>query len=152
MEKDKREITLIIIHCSATRIDHDFTAKDIDTAHRVRGFSSWAYHYYIRKDGTVEPMRDEAEIGAHCLGYNKNSLGICYEGGIDKNGKCADTRTLPQRISLRRLISNLRLKYPLAKVVGHRDLSPDKNLNRRIEPIEWIKQCPCFSVAEERYE
>lgn len=36
-----RKISLIVIHCSATRVDRDFTAKDVDTAHRFRGFSCW---------------------------------------------------------------------------------------------------------------
>ena len=54
-----RKISLIVIHCSATRADRDFTAKDVDTAHRFRGFSCWGYHYYIRKSGQIEPMRDE---------------------------------------------------------------------------------------------
>ena len=31
-----RKISLIVIHCSATRVDCDFTAKDVDTAHRYR--------------------------------------------------------------------------------------------------------------------
>ena len=48
-----RKISLIVIHCSATRVDCDFTAKDVDTAHRYRGFSCWGYHYYIRKSGEV---------------------------------------------------------------------------------------------------
>lgn len=152
MQQEVREINLIIIHCSATRVDRDFTAKDIDTAHRVRGFSSWAYHYYIRKDGTIEPMRDESEIGAHCLGHNRDSIGVCYEGGIDENGRPADTRTLLQKASLQILVRSLKRKYPSADIVGHRDLSPDRNLNGRIEPHEWIKQCPCFEVRRERWD
>ena len=76
-----RKIDLIIIHCSATRADSDFSAQDVDTAHRYRGFSSWGYHYYIRKSGQVELMRSEDVPGAHARGYNANSLGVCYEGG-----------------------------------------------------------------------
>ena len=56
-----RKIDLIIIHCSATRADSDFSAQDVDTAHRYRGFSSWGYHYYIRKSGQVELMRSEED-------------------------------------------------------------------------------------------
>lgn len=70
-----------------------FTAKDVDTAHRFRGFSCWGYHYYVRKSGQIEPMRDEDMVGAHARGYNSISLGVCFEGGLDANGKPADTRT-----------------------------------------------------------
>lgn len=92
-----RKISLIVIHCSATRVDRDFTAKDVDTAHRFRGFSCWGYHYYIRKSGQIEPMRDEDTVGAHARGFNAISLGVCYEGGLDENGKAADTRTSRQK-------------------------------------------------------
>ena len=71
-----RKISLIVIHCSATRVDRDFTAKDVDTAHRFRGFSCWGYHYYIRKSGQIEPMRDEDTVGAHARGFNAISLGV----------------------------------------------------------------------------
>lgn len=57
--------TYIIIHCSATREDKDFTEKQINDSHVARGFGKWGYHYYIRKDGRVIPMRAENEIGAH---------------------------------------------------------------------------------------
>ena len=144
-----RKISLIVIHCSATRVDCDFTAKDVDTAHRYRGFSCWGYHYYIRKSGEIEPMLDEDTVGAHARGYNAISLGVCYEGGLDENGKAADTRTPRQKEALHRLVHELLQRYPEAKVVGHRDLSPDTNYNGIVDPWERIKECPCFEVIGE---
>jgi N-acetylmuramoyl-L-alanine amidase len=144
-----RTIKLIIIHCSATRVDRDFSAKDVDTAHRYLGYSRWGYHYYIRKDGTIEKMRDEQDKGAHCYGHNFNSIGVCYEGGINENGKPEDTRTLKQVIAMHELIRDLWTRYPQAAVVGHRDLSPDRNHNGIIEKFERIKECPCFDVIPE---
>ena len=146
-----RKISLIVIHCSATRADRDFTAKDVDTAHRFRGFSCWGYHYYIRKSGQIEPMRDEDTVGAHARGFNVISLGVCYEGGLDENGKAADTRTSRQKESLHRLVRELLQRYPDAKVVGHRDLSPDTNYNGIVDPWERIKECPCFEVKAETW-
>ena len=147
--KVKTTESLIVIHCSATRVDCDFTAKDVDTAHRYRGFSCWGYHYYIRKSGEIEPMRDEDTVGAHARGYNAISLGVCYEGGLDENGKAADTRTPRQKEALHRLVHELLQRYPEAKVVGHRDLSPDTNYNGIVDPWERIKECPCFEVIGE---
>lgn len=146
-----RKISLIVIHCSATRADRDFTAKDVDTAHRFRGFSCWGYHYYIRKSGQIEPMRDEDTVGAHARGFNAISLGVCYEGGLDEDGKAADTRTSRQKESLHRLVRELLQRYPDAKVVGHRDLSPDTNYNGIVDPWERIKECPCFEVKAETW-
>ena len=132
-----RKISLIVIHCSATRVDRDFTAKDVDTAHR--------------KSGQIEPMRDEDTVGAHARGFNAISLGVCYEGGLDENGKAADTRTSRQKEAMHRLVSELLQRYPDAKVVGHRDLSPDTNYNGIVDPWERIKECPCFEVKTETW-
>lgn len=49
---------------------------------------------------------------------------VCYEGGLDENGKAVDTHTPRQREVLRRLVHELRLRYPEAQVIGHRNLSP----------------------------
>ena len=66
-----REIELIVIHCSATRVNRDFTARDVDTAHRYLGYSRWGYHYYVRKSGRIERMSislEEAKYGfVFCL-------------------------------------------------------------------------------------
>lgn len=145
----EREVNLIVVHCSATRVDRDITARDIDSFHRVRGFSSWGYHYYVRKDGSIEKMRDESEPGAHAYGHNRDSIGLCYEGGLDVNGRPADTRTATQKRTLVALLRSLRADYPGARIVGHRDLSPDVNGNGRVDKWERTKECPCFDAAEE---
>lgn len=144
-----RDIRLIVVHCSATRSDRDFTEHNLDVCHRHRGFNGPGYHFYIRKDGRVVATRPVEKVGAHAQGHNAASIGICYEGGLDSRGRVADTRTTAQKEALRELITELREQYPGARVCGHRDLSPDLNGNGRIEPEEWIKRCPCFDVATE---
>ena len=93
--------------------------------------------------------RPLSRIGAHAKGYNRNSIGTCYEGGLDKCGKPKDTRTPELRVALRQLVNELLLRFPDCKVCGHRDLSFDLNHNGKIDPHEWTKQCPCFDVATE---
>lgn len=84
-----REINLIVLHCSATRVNQDFPIEALKACHKARGFKSVGYHYYITKDGTLYPCRPEREVGAHARHYNAHSIGICYEGGLDENGKPA---------------------------------------------------------------
>lgn len=130
-----RQIEEIIIHCSATPEGRNVTVKDIDAWHRQRGFQCIGYHYVIYLDGSVHEGRKEELIGAHCSGHNSKSIGICYVGGLDRNGKPKDTRTEEQRKALVRLISTLRTRYPKATVHGHNEFAN--------------KACPCFDVRKE---
>ena len=141
-----RTIDLIVIHCSATRADRCYTEYDLITDHLRRGFSGAGYHYYIRKNGDIKSLRPVEKSGAHVRGYNAHSIGVCYEGGLDGNGRAADTRTDLQKHSLRVLVMLLLRDYPGSRLVGHRDLSPDLNGNGEIEPEEWVKECPCFNA------
>ena len=147
-----REINLIVVDCSATRADRDFTENDLEVCHRHRGFNGAGYHFYIRKNGDIKNTRPLEKPGAHALGYNAHSIGICYEGGLDVRYRPADTRTEWQKHSLRVLIRTLLMDYPGCRVCGHRDLSPDRNGDGRISPEEWVKECPCFEVTSKLYE
>ena len=134
-----RTITLIIVHCSANRAGSALRMADIDSYHRSLGWIGCGYHYVIPTDGTIEPGRPEEMVGAHCKNHNRHSIGVCYIGGLSKDGKPADTRTDAQRIALRNLLEQLHRRYPDALIVGHRDLDPQK-------------VCPCFDVANEYYD
>ena len=134
-----RTITLIIVHCSANRAGSALRMADIDSYHRSLGWIGCGYHYVIPTDGTIEPGRPDEMVGAHCKNHNRHSIGVCYIGGLSKDGKPADTRTDAQRIALRNLLERLRRRYPDALIVGHRDLDPQK-------------ECPCFDVVNEYHD
>ena len=146
-----RKIDLIVIHCSATRCNTNFTPEALDACHRKRGFNGCGYHFYITKDGLVHAMRPVEIMGAHARGFNAHSIGICYEGGLNGEGKPQDTRTVLQKSILHSLVGRLKKEFGIKKVVGHRDLSPDLNGDGKITPNEWMKQCPCFDVASEGF-
>lgn len=159
-----RQISLIVIHCSASPNGDSLfrvspgapgsrtPVQTIDGWHAQRGFkrsAAWrqkqnpglasiGYHFVIYTGGTVATGRHVDEVGAHVQGFNQKSLGICMVG--------LDKFTPQQWASLRSLVSTLRKSYPDARLVGHRDLSPDQNKNGIIEPFEWLKTCPSFDV------
>lgn len=143
------EVKYIAIHCSATKEGKDYHATDIDKWHRERGFKKIGYHYVITLDGIIEQGRKLDEVGAHVQGYNSVSLGVCYIGGLDENGKPKDTRTEAQKQTLIDLLTILRGEYPDAIIQGHRDFSPDVNGDGIITPDEFIKDCPCFDAKKE---
>ena len=82
--KNTRKISLIVIHCSATRVTQDFTFEKLEACHLARGFRSIGYHYYITKDGVIYPGRPESEIGAHARHFNAHSIGRSEERRVGK--------------------------------------------------------------------
>ena len=95
-----RKIDLIVIHCSATRENTDYSPEQLESDHKARGFLRAGYNFYIRKSGEVVNLRLLEQIPAHARGHNKHSIGICYEGGLDITGQPRDTRTQAQKTSL----------------------------------------------------
>lgn len=131
-----RKITKIIIHCAATPEGKDFTVQQIDQWHRQRGFRCIGYHFVIYRDGSIHKGRPIEQVGAHTSGHNANSIGICYIGGCSSDGKTPkDTRTWAQRVSLVKLVAELRSQFPTASVHGHNEFAN--------------KACPSFNVQNE---
>ena len=132
-----RRIDLIVIHCTASRPDQHLPFELLDKMHRAKGWNGCGYHYYITRDGQLHFGRPKEMVGAHAVGYNLHSLGVCYEGGLDEHGKSDDTRTPAQRAALIALLRSLKVDYPDARILGHRDLP---NVH---------KDCPCFDAITE---
>ena len=130
-----RKIDKIIIHCSATKPNQACTVELIDQWHKARGFDSIGYHYVIYQDGSLHEGRPVSKVGAHCVGQNTNSIGICYVGGLDMNGNAKDTRTDAQKKTLKNVVKQLKQTFPNATVHGHNEFAN--------------KACPCFNVRLE---
>ena len=130
-----RTIDKIIIHCSATLPGQRVDVETITRWHKQRGFKTIGYHFFIDRSGTIHAGRPLEQQGAHCKGQNARSIGICYEGGLNKEGKPYDTRTILQRIAMKELVAQLQERFTEATVHGHREFAN--------------KACPCFDVQAE---
>lgn len=82
--------THIIVHHEApTQISNAPRFKIVNEYHKSLGFpiSSLGYycgyHRFIEKDGTVITARLDTDIGAHTIGMNDKSLGVCLAGNFD---------------------------------------------------------------------
>lgn len=150
-----QKIKNIIIHCS----DSNFgTALLIDKWHKENNWAGIGYHFVILNgfptaknlqdnnkidflDGAIETGRtfdfdfwiEENEEGAHTLGHNKTSIGICV---IFKKTHNNDMISNKQMKSLIMLCSWLLEKLNLSKqdILGHYQISenktcPDFNIN-----------------------
>ena len=138
-----RHIELLVIHCS----DSDFgDASLIKRWHLARGWKDIEYNLLIlngrrevygsstKDDGVIEIGRGldfdsvitPDEVGAHALGYNSNSIGVCLIG--------KRTFTDKQMDSLLTVVKLWRSIIPDIIVCGHRDL-------------DLRKTCPNFDVS-----
>lgn len=142
-----RAIKYIAVHCTAG--SQHTTIKELQQEFRRKGWKNPGYHYVVAADGTITQLLDEDKVSNGVKGYNSVLINVAYIGGIDAEGKPVDNRTDAQKASLAGLLGVLRKKYPTATIQGHRDFSPDRNRNGRIEPSEFIKACPCFDAKAE---
>ena len=128
-------IRFLVLHCSATRRNQDYSVEQLRRDHKARGFYDIGYHFYIRKDGTMTQHHKLLEVGAHARPYNRCSIGICYKVWHE-HGKACNTMTAEQETRLVDLFRNLKTLFPKAKIVGHRDL-----------PGTTPKECPGFDAG-----
>ena len=138
LKKSRRVIKEIIVHCTATPEGAEVTPAMVRSWHKRQGWSDIGYHYLIGLHGELWTCRDVDIQGAHCAdgGHNRYSIGVCYVGGMTKDNKTPkDTRTLKQKAAILKLLCDLRVLYPDAKIYGHRDFS--------------AKSCPCFDAKQE---
>ena len=145
------KIIRIVVHCTGEPAD----------AHRSReyyrrwffdflGWKHYGYHVVIYQGGdysVLQPLPTVRPDGGYidyntmangAKGYNTDSLHIAYVGGLSLNGnRPDDTRTIYQRETLRKLITQLKKDYNITEVVGHNQLPGV------------TKACPCFDARKE---
>lgn len=155
-----REINYIVLHCTASPQTQTVEAIKEYWAN-VLGWKTPGYHHLISADGKDHNLVPIEKPSNGVAGHNAKSIHISYIGGVevvkskDKAGKVInvlgrplDNRTPEQHKTMLALVEKYHKQFPKAKIVGHRDFSPDKNRDGIIQPSEWMKTCPSFSVAE----
>ena len=150
-----RNITRIFIHCTAGY-------GDVESIKRfwkeTLKWKSVGYHRIIDLEGNTYNLSPFEEVTNGVKNYNSNSIHISYIGGVSKqdNRTAQDSRTNKQKEAIICEIKNA-LEYLKSKgqdvskikILGHRDISPDKNLNGRVDSWERIKECPSFDAIPE---
>ncbi|QTP59572.1 lysozyme [Billgrantia antri] len=128
-------IKYFTIHASATYPAMDIDIEWIRDVHvNQKGWRDVGYHYFIKRDGTVQKGRPDNVQGAHVGRHNKNNIGICLAGGLKTGTKePEDNFTAAQYIALTNLITKLKETHPDAHIMGHNGFSGYLS-----------RGCPCF--------
>lgn len=142
-----RKIERIFVHCTAG--SQKQTVADLLAEFKRKRWRNPGYHVVITPDGKCHQLLDLGKVSNGVKGYNSTAINVAYMGGINSEGKATDNRTDAQKESLRKLLKLLKGRYPDAKILGHRDISPDTNGNGVVDTWERIKECPCFDAITE---
>lgn len=121
------DVKYIVLHTSDSRA-RNVDATTIDQWHRGRGWAKIGYHYVVLddrrddwwRDGEIQPGRAAGKMGAHCLGLNDQSIGICVVGNGNKR------RWTPRQLqSVVWLCAKLCRRYSVdpSHVIGHREIN-----------------------------
>ena len=105
----------IVLHHAAVSVA---TPDQIHAAHLANGWSGIAYHYYVRKDGTIYRGRPESTVGAHTHDENYHTIGVCFEGNF-----MDETMNETQLEAGKWLIADIKTRYPDVDVKAHRDFN-----------------------------
>lgn len=84
MYKPNRKVDRVFIHCSASDHAHHDDVSVMDKWHKQRGWSGVGYHFFIKKDGTIQSGRSLEKTPAAQGGNNRGTIAICLHG-LDKD-------------------------------------------------------------------
>ncbi len=129
--------TVVITHHALSLPHH--TERDVDNWHRARwpGFVSRkgdhiGYHYIINTDGRLYQAREHDEEGAHTLGMNTSSIGVCFMGNFDIHYPSpAQIQTWDE------LYRKLQEQYPLIPTKPHRAYA-NKSCHGKLLPDDYF--------------
>lgn len=111
------------------------TAYMIKQWHLAKGWQDIGYNWVIEKDGKIVKGRDEKIDGAHTIGYNSKSIGICLSGNFD-----VTYPTKEQEVSLAQLVREVMGRYPsisLVNIVPHRKFA-NKSCYGSLLKDDWV--------------
>lgn len=134
---DAERVVYLVVHTAA------FTGSaDVDEVrrwHLERGWEDIGYHFYIRRSGELQIGRSLEYQGAHCLGINHESIGVCCEGDGDSQPFRPE-----QEDTLLQLAVRLHVEYGIhpQQMIGHREIN--RLVSEGKVPAKYLtaKSCP----------
>jgi hypothetical protein len=131
----------LVLHCAATRPDWMVGRSFPNQVAEIRRWhvegNRWrdiGYHHVIGRGGEHAIGRPETAIGAHVIGHNAGTIGVCLLGGhgASAHDRFADHFTLAQAQALSALIAEITQRTAIARITGHNHYA--------------AKACPGFHV------
>lgn len=124
------------MHCTATSQKTSISAIQSYWKNNL-GWEMPGYHFIILPNGEAVQLLPIEQVSNGVAGFNSELINIAYLGGVDATNKPLDNRTPAQKVTILKLLSDLKKKFPTAIIQGHRDFPNVK------------KACPSFDAKKE---
>jgi len=119
-----RDVSEVIVHWSETFTNANLTGTELQ---QLTGAGGNAYHYIIKRDGSVERGQPLNSTGSASPGHNSYSIQVCLVGGVnvasgetDINGNMgAGSITRTQFNSLHEIFRVFFIQFPGGQALGH---------------------------------
>jgi hypothetical protein len=105
------------------------------------------YHYFIEKNGRVTQTREHDEEGAHCIGMNRSSIGVCFAGNFD-----VTYPTKEQIEAWNVLYNRLEVEFPSIPTYPHRRYATKSCHGRLLADDYFAKQKQIFDLWQQVYQ
>lgn len=123
--KPRRHVDRVFVHCSASDAEAHDDVSVMREWHLKRGWNDVGYHFFVKKDGTLQTGRSVEQTPAAQSGHNTGTIAICLHGL--EVSKFTET----QFFTLRRLCEDINAAYGGSVTFhGHREVA--------------AKDCPVF--------
>lgn len=148
-----KPIVIITHHAGGTDANpladsSNYTVAQCDQDHKRFGMLSelghyCGYHYFIDKQGVVTQTRFHHEDGAHVIGMNTKSIGVCFAGNFD-----ATLPTNEQMIAWYHLYGKLLQEFPNIPTYPHRKYATKTCHGRLLKDDHFAVHYQIFSLEQ----
>jgi N-acetyl-anhydromuramyl-L-alanine amidase AmpD len=110
----------------------------------INGWKDIGYHIIVEYNGNHVKLRrgrSFKDTGAHAIGFNTRSIGICVVGNYDSEPMQKDKKAL-LLLLIRRLMK--RYKIDKSRVIGHRE-------TYKLRGVELQKSCPGNKISMDKF-
>ena len=130
---------IILHHTGVSRSKQKYQAWPVNNYHKSLGFPRstlgfyGGYHYIIEPTGYTIQYKREHEEGAHTIGHNKDSVGICLVGNFDM-----EMPTTEQIVSFKKLVGEIKKRRSIDSVKMHKEMQNFRTCPGNLITTDWL--------------
>lgn len=138
------DVAYLVFHTAGSPHGVYQTVEEINEYHLSLGWPGIGYHFYIDREGLLHSGRPLTKMGAHALGLNRVSIGICFAGNGDIYPLTPEQ--METGLDLGARLARL-YDVPIENVIGHREINRLVESGVLASKYLTTKSCPGHRIS-----